>query len=67
MPIIYSSDHDWGNHSTFDIEYLFGTNDDVNNCCTISVIHVPSNDDMFTNEHTLEDSYSIAYDDAIPS
>jgi hypothetical protein len=35
----------------------------VNNCCTISVIHVPSNDDMFTNEHTLEDSYSIAYDD----
>jgi hypothetical protein len=38
-------------------------NDDFNNCCTISVIRVPSNDDMFTNEHTLEDSYSIAYDD----
>jgi hypothetical protein len=38
-------------------------NDDVNNCCTISAIHVPSNDNVFTNEHTLEDSYSIAYDD----
>jgi hypothetical protein len=36
---------------------------DVNNCCTISTIHVPSNDDMFINEHILEDSYSIAYDD----
>jgi hypothetical protein len=66
MPITYSSDHDWEKHSTFDIENLFGTNSenyDVNNCCTISVIYVPSNDDMFTNEHTLEDSYSIAYDD----
>jgi hypothetical protein len=66
MPITYSSDHDWEKHSTFDIENLFGTNsenDDVNNCCTISVIHVPSNYDMFINEHTLEDSYSIAYDD----
>jgi hypothetical protein len=41
-------------------------NDDVNNCCTISAIYVSSNDDMFTNEHTLEDSYSIAYDDTIP-
>jgi hypothetical protein len=41
-------------------------NDEVNNCCTISAIHVPSNDDMFINEHTLEDSYSIAYDDTIP-
>jgi hypothetical protein len=38
-------------------------NIDVNNCCTISAIHVPSNDDMFKYEHTLEDSYSIAYDD----
>jgi hypothetical protein len=38
-------------------------NYDVNNCCTISAIHVPSNDDMFTYEHTLEDSCSIAYDD----
>jgi hypothetical protein len=53
-------------HSTFDIEYLFGTNSEnyeVNNYCTISTIHVPFNDDMFTNEHALEDSYSIAYDD----
>jgi hypothetical protein len=66
MPITYSSDHDLEKHSTFDIENLYGTNsenDEVNNCCTISVIHVPSNDDMFTNEHTLEGSYSIAYDD----
>jgi hypothetical protein len=49
-------------HSTFDIENLFGTNSenvDVNNCCTISANHVPSNDDMFTNEHTLEDSYIL--------
>jgi hypothetical protein len=66
MPITYSSDHDWEKHSTFDVENLFGTNSenvDVNNWCTISAIHVPSNDDMFTYEHTLEDSYSIAYDD----
>jgi hypothetical protein len=66
MPITYISDHDWEKHSTFDIENLFGTdseNYEVNNCCTISDIHVPSNDDMFTYEHTLEDSYSIAYDD----
>jgi hypothetical protein len=66
MPITYISDHDWENHSTFDIENLFGTNSkdyEFNNCCTISAIHVPSNDDMFTSEHILEDSYSIAYDD----
>jgi hypothetical protein len=66
MLVTYSSDHDWEKHSTFDIENLYGTNsenDEINNCCTISVIHVPSNDDMFTNEHTLEYSYSIAYDD----
>jgi hypothetical protein len=53
----------------FDIENLFGTNfenDGVNNCCTISAMHVLSNDDTITNEHTLEDSYSIAYDDTIP-
>jgi hypothetical protein len=69
MPVTYSSDHDWDKHSTFGIENLLGTNsknDGVNNCCTISAIYVPSNDDMFTNEHTLEDSYSIAYDDTIP-
>jgi hypothetical protein len=68
MPVTYSSDHDWERHTTFDIENLLGTNsenDDVNNCCTISAIHVPSNDDMFINEHTLEDSYSIAYDDTM--
>jgi hypothetical protein len=50
MPVTYSSDHDWKKHSTFDIENLFGTNsenDDVNNCCTISVIHIPSNYNMF--------------------
>jgi hypothetical protein len=66
MPVTYSSDHDWEKNSTFDIENLFGTNSEdyeVNNCCTISAIHVPSKDDMFTNEHTLEDIYSIAYDD----
>jgi hypothetical protein len=66
MPVTYISDHDWEKHSTFDIENLFGTNFEnvyVNNCCTISAIHVPSNDDMFTYKHTSEDSYSIAYDD----
>jgi hypothetical protein len=70
MPVTYSSDHDWEKHTTFDIENLFGTdskNDDINNCCTISTIHVPSNDDMFANERTLGDSYSIAYDDTVPS
>jgi hypothetical protein len=66
MPLTYISDHDWEKHSTFDIENLFGIdseNYEVNNCGTVSAIHVPSNDDMFTYEHTLEDSYSIAYDD----
>jgi hypothetical protein len=66
IPVTYISDYDWEKHSTFDIENLFGTdseNYEVNNCCTISAIHVPSNDDMFIYEHTLEDSYSIACDD----
>jgi hypothetical protein len=66
MPITYISDHDWEKHSTFDIVNLFGTNSknyEVNNCCTISAIYVLSNDDMFTYEHNLEDSFSIAYDD----
>jgi hypothetical protein len=66
MLVTYISDHDWEKHSTFDIENLFGTeskNYEVNNCCTISAIHVPSNDDMFIYEHPLEDSCSIAYDD----
>jgi hypothetical protein len=66
MRVTHSSDHDWEKHTTFDIKNLFGTNFEnyeVNNCCTISDIHVSSNYDMFTNEHTLEDSYSIAYDD----
>jgi hypothetical protein len=66
MLVTYISDHDWEKHSTFDIENLFGTdseNYEVNNFCTISAIPVPSNDDMFTYECTLDDSYSIAYDD----
>jgi hypothetical protein len=66
MPITNISDHDWEKHSTFDIENIFGTgseNYEVNNCYTISAIHVRFNDDMFTNKHALEDSYSIAYDD----
>jgi hypothetical protein len=66
MSVTYSSDHDWEKHTTFNIENLFGTsseNYEVNNYSTISAIHVSSNYDMFTNEHTLGDSYSIAYDD----
>jgi hypothetical protein len=68
MPVTYVSDHDWEKHSTFDIENLFANSEnvDVNNCCTVSAIHVPSNDDMFTYEHALGDSYSIAYDDTKP-
>jgi hypothetical protein len=53
-------------HSTFDIENLFGIdseNYEVNNCYTISAIHVPSNDDMFTYEHTLGDGCFTTYDD----
>jgi hypothetical protein len=52
-------------HSTFDIENLFGTNSKVNNCCTISTIHVPSYDDMF-DEYALQNSCSLAYDDTKP-
>jgi hypothetical protein len=68
MPVTYISNHDWEKHSTFDIKNLFGTdskNYEVNNCCTISTIHVPSYDDMF-DEYALQDSYSIAYDDTKP-
>jgi hypothetical protein len=65
MHVTYICDHDWEKHSTFNIENIFGTNsEDIEvNFCTISAIHVPSNDNMFTNEHALEDSYSIVYDD----
>jgi hypothetical protein len=62
MPVTYSSDHDWEKHTTFDIENPFGTNSknyEVNNCCTISAIHVSSNDDVFTTERTPEDSYFV--------
>jgi hypothetical protein len=52
MPVIYVSDHDWEKHSTFDIENIFGTNSKVNNCCTISTIHISSYDDMF-DEYAL--------------
>jgi hypothetical protein len=64
MPVTYSSDHDWEKHTTFDIENLFGTNSEnyeVNNCCTISAIHVSSNDDVFTTERTPEDSYFVEF------
>jgi hypothetical protein len=64
MPVTYSSDHDWEKHSNFDIENLYGTNsenDEVNNCCTISAIHVSSNDDVFTTERTLEGSYFVEF------
>jgi hypothetical protein len=64
MPVTYSSDHDWEKHSTFDIENIFGTNFEnvgVNNCCTISAIHVPFKDDVFTTEHTPEDSYFVEF------
>jgi hypothetical protein len=68
MSVTYVSDHDWEKHSTFDIENLFGTdskNYEVNNCCTISTIHVPSYDDMF-DEYALQNSCSLAYDDTKP-
>jgi hypothetical protein len=68
MPVTYVSDHDWENHSSFDIENLFGTNSKnykVNNCCTISTIHVPSYDDMF-DEYALRNSCSLACDDTKP-
>jgi hypothetical protein len=64
MPITYSSDHDWEKHSTFDIENLYGTNsenDEVINCCSISAIHVSSNDDAFTTKCTSEDSYFVDF------
>jgi hypothetical protein len=65
MPITYVSDHDWEKHSTFDIKNLFGTNFKVNNCCTISTIHVLSYDDMF-DEYALQNSCSLACDDTKP-
>jgi hypothetical protein len=64
MPVTYSSDHDLENHSTFDIENLFGTNFEnveVNNYCTISAIHVSSNDDVFTTLRTPEGSYFVEF------
>jgi hypothetical protein len=64
MAVTYSSDHDWEKHSTFDIENLYGTNsenDEVNNYCNISAIHVSSNDDVFTTKHTSEYSYFVEF------
>src|SRR3954453_8965059 len=52
MPITYLSDHDWEKHTTFNIENRFGLDYE--------------NDDMLTNENTLEDNYPIAYDDTMP-
>jgi hypothetical protein len=65
MHVTYVSDHDWEKHSTFDIKNHFGTNSKVNNCCTISTIHVPSYDDMF-DEYALRNSCSLACDDTKP-
>jgi hypothetical protein len=68
MPVTYVSDHDWEKHSIFGIENLFGTNFEnykINNCCTISTIHVPYYDDMF-DEYALKDSYSLTYNDTKP-
>src|SRR3954453_21206211 len=42
-------------------ENTFATNDYIFETSPSS-----KNDDMFTNEHTLEDDYSIAYDDTMP-
>jgi hypothetical protein len=64
MPVTYSSDHDWEKHTTFDIENLFGTNSEnveVNSCCTISAIHVSSNDYVFITERIPEDSYFVEF------
>jgi hypothetical protein len=64
MSVTYSSDHDWEKHSTFDIENLYGTNSEnyeVNNCRSISAIHVSSNEDVFTTERTPEDSYFVEF------
>src|SRR3954452_23932015 len=52
MRITYISDHDWEKHTTFDIENIFDVDYE--------------NDDMLTNENTLEDNYPIAYDDTMP-
>jgi hypothetical protein len=65
MPVTYVSDHDWEKHSIFYIENLFGTDSKVNNCCTISNIHVPSYDDMF-DEYALRNICSLACDDTKP-
>src|SRR4051812_7740607 len=42
-------------------ENPFATNDYI-----FEISPSSKNDDMFTNEHTLEDDYSIAYDDSMP-
>src|SRR4051794_11032063 len=46
MSITYISDHDWENHTTFDIENLFGVDYENNDCYIISTIHVSSNYDI---------------------
>ena len=42
-------------------ENPFATNDYIFQASPFSKI-----EDMFTNEHTLEDNYSISYDDTMP-
>src|SRR4051812_16235537 len=57
-------DHDWEKHSTFDMENLFGSNSENDDCYTISTIHVPSHDDkasfklgddVFENPFAIDD------------
>jgi hypothetical protein len=65
MPVTYVSDHDWESTLLFILKIFFGTNSKVNNCCTISTIHVSSYDDML-DEYALRNSRSLACDDTKP-
>jgi hypothetical protein len=64
-PKRYDPAIDYDNSDWDDVENLFGTNSKVNNCCTISTIHVPPYDDMF-DEYALRNSCSLACDDTKP-
>src|SRR3954466_7526374 len=67
MPVTYSSDHDWENHTTFDIENFFGTNSENSIAYddTLPPIYDHYNDDYdIFSPPTIEDK--INYDNNMP-
>jgi hypothetical protein len=62
MPITYSSDHDWKNHSTFDIENLFGTNSENDDSYFDEFAHTRINKNDNVHVGSINSFMHMAYD-----